>query len=123
MRHQKNKKIRKSHVEYSMIRALILHGRIKTTIQRAKKLRPVFEKVLTKSKKACLYKTENDHRYLASLRDLIALLRDRNLADHAIDIAKQYLMERNGGYTRILKLTQPRHSDLSSRAQISIITN
>lgn len=74
--------------------SLITHGRIKTTLTKAKALRPFIEKVVTKAKKATLHL-----RRLASkdVRDLAAinLLFDEKVTE---------FLNRPGGYTRIYKL-------------------
>jgi large subunit ribosomal protein L17 len=74
--------------------ALIQHGKIKTTDAKAKELRKVIERLITYGKKGTVH-----HRRLA-----FKVLHDRTLVKTLFDhIAPQYA-DRNGGYTRIVKL-------------------
>lgn len=120
MRHGKVRAIRKSYVERSLIRALAINGKIETTVQRAKKLRPVFEKIVTKCRHM-LAKDAIDPARLALFRGLISELHSEDVARKLIDQVSVHSVNRNGGYTRILKLSNKRRTDFSDRAQISII--
>ena len=85
--------------------SLIEHGRITTTVTRAKETRQMAEKMMTLAKK-------ND---LHSKRAISSYIYDKELARKLVeDLAPQYL-DRNGGYTRILKLG-PRRGDGSEMA-------
>lgn len=90
---------------------LIEHGRIETTATRAKALRPYVEKLVTKAR-------DND---LAALRLLIARLGGQEEAAKKLinEIAPQY-KDRQGGYTRILKLPH-RKSDATGMALIEFV--
>ena len=77
----------------NMACALIKHEQIFTTLPKAKDLRPIVEKLITKGKKDTL----------AARRQLIAELRCEKSADKVIaTLAKRYA-ERKGGYLRVLK--------------------
>lgn len=78
----------------NMTNDLILSGRIKTTTQRAKVLRRYAEKMITLGKDGTVAARR---RAMAFMRNKIAVTR------LFTDIAPRY-KERNGGYTRILKL-------------------
>jgi large subunit ribosomal protein L17 len=83
---------------------------IVTTETKAKALRPYAEKLITKAKKGGL------HRY----RDTLSVLRDEDMANKLFhDIGPRYA-DRNGGYTRILKLG-PRHGDNAPMARIELV--
>jgi large subunit ribosomal protein L17 len=83
---------------------------IVTTEAKAKALRPVAEKLITKAKKGGL------HQH----RQVVSYLRDREMASKLFDdIAPRYT-ERPGGYTRILKLG-PRHGDNAPMARIELV--
>lgn len=87
--------------------SLITHKRIKTTLAKAKALRPFAEKMVTLGKKGTLH-----HRRLA-----IARLKQRDAVNKLFaDIAPKF-QDRQGGYTRILKLGQ-RQSDSAKMAFI-----
>jgi len=77
----------------------LLHGRIKTTEAKAKELRSIVEKMITRAKNANLA----NRRLLA--RELTPEL-NKKIID---DIAPKYA-ERQGGYTRIIRMG-PRNSD------------
>ena len=78
----------------NMVSSLIEHGEIKTTITKAKEARRVADKMVTLGKKGDLHR-----RRLA-----VSKLRDKTAVKKLFDeIAPQYA-ERNGGYTRIIKL-------------------
>lgn len=84
--------------------ALITHGRIKTTLAKAKALRPFIEKVITLAKKA---ESSNDaERKLHFRRLAIARLNNAEAVATLFDERVQEFMERPGGYTRIYKLGQ-----------------
>lgn len=90
--------------------ALINSGKIETTLEKAKELRRYFEKLLTTAKKG----DSNAHRAVfASLQDKEATKKLVN------EIAPRYL-ERNGGYTRIIK-TRLRRGDAASMAFIELV--
>ncbi len=90
--------------------ALINSGKIETTLEKTKELRRYFEKLLTTAKKG----DSNAHRAVfASLQDKEATKKLVN------EIAPKYL-ERNGGYTRIIK-TRLRRGDAASMAFIELV--
>lgn len=83
---------------------------ITTTENKAKVLRPVVEKLITKAGKGGL------HRH----RELVAFLGDKEMVQKLIDdIAPRYA-DRPGGYTRILKLG-PRKGDKAPMARIELV--
>ena len=90
--------------------SLIKDGKIKTTEARAKAVRPVIEKLITKAKKGDL----------AARRLVLRTLTDRDVVHKLFsEVAPQYA-ERNGGYTRIVKLG-PRKGDAAPMALIELI--
>ena len=90
--------------------SLIKDGKIKTTEARAKAVRPVVEKLITKAKKGDL----------ASRRLVLRTITDRDVVHKLFsEVAPQYA-ERNGGYTRIVKLG-PRKGDAAPMALIELI--
>jgi large subunit ribosomal protein L17 len=97
--------------------ALFEHGRITTTEAKARLLRPVAEKLITKAKKAELGTVQSLH----NRREVLKTVRDKSVV-HALftEIAPKYL-ERPGGYTRITKLG-PRKGDNAPMAVIELVT-
>ena len=79
----------------SLVQALFLNDRIKTIESRAKEIRPDVDKIITWAKKGDLH----------SRRLAIAKLGDKELVREAFEKAAQGMWaDRNGGYTRIMKL-------------------
>ena len=96
----------------SLATSLIEKESIKTTEAKAKELRPFVEKLITRGKKDSIF----------TKRLLRAKLGSTNLDTVnklTKELAEKY-KERNGGYTRITKLT-PRQGDGSPIAQIELI--
>ena len=98
--HKKGRKfgrVRKVRVAMlrSLLRALVLHGKIETTVAKAKEIRPMIEKLITLSKKDTL----------ASRRLVEARMgNDKEVSEKLHkEIAPKY-KERQGGYTRVVKL-------------------
>ena len=76
---------------------------ITTTEAKAKALRPIAEKLITKAKKA-----QDGPMRVHRIRQIQGYLGDREMTHKLVnDVAPRYT-ERNGGYTRILKLGTPR---------------
>jgi large subunit ribosomal protein L17 len=88
--------------------SLIEHGRIKTTVAKAKAVRPFVEKLVTKAKGGSL------HARRMALADL---RHNENAVTKLFTEIGPINAERKGGYTRILKLGQ-RRSDASEMAVI-----
>ena len=82
--------------------ALITHGRIETTLAKAKALRPFIEKVITLAKKA---EQANDAaRKLHFRRLAIARVRDKKAVAQLFDERASEFANRAGGYTLIYKM-------------------
>ena len=98
--------------------ALITHGRIETTLAKAKALRPFIEKVITLAKKA---EQANDAaRKLHFRRLAVARVRDKKAVAKLFDERVSEFTNRAGGYTRIYKLGQ-RIGDAAEMALIEMI--
>jgi large subunit ribosomal protein L17 len=91
--------------------ALFEHGRITTTEAKARALRPVAERLITKAKKGDLH----------NRRIVLRSVKDKGVV-HALftEIAPQF-SERPGGYTRITKIG-PRKGDNAPMAVIELVT-
>ena len=94
----------------NMANALIKHEQIKTTLPKAKELRPVFEKLITSAKIGDLH-----HR-----RQLISFLRDEKMAEKLIAVIAPRYKDRHGGYTRVLKAGL-RYGDCAPLALIELV--
>jgi large subunit ribosomal protein L17 len=104
--------------------ALITHGRIETTLAKAKALRPFVEKVITKAKKAAaLPKVEGKLSASAiHLRRLAhADVRDETALTLLFNEKHTEFTNRPGGYTRIYKLGPQRIGDAAEMALIEFV--
>jgi large subunit ribosomal protein L17 len=89
---------------------------INTTEAKAKHLRPIAEKLITKAKKA----QEEGPMQVHRIRQIQGYLGDREMTYKLVhDVAPRY-MDRNGGYTRILKLGT-REGDNAKMARIELV--
>lgn len=119
MRHNRKKGLKlgtdASHtkaMKKSLAQALFTNDRIKTTITRAKALRSYAEPIITWAKKGDLH----------SRRLAIAKLGDKDLVKEIFDKAAQGMWaDRNGGYTRIMKLGT-RKGDNAEMVIIELVT-
>src|SRR5436190_21586149 len=89
----------------NLVASLIAAEGLVTTEAKAKALRPVVEKVVTKAKKA-----HADGKDVYRQRDVVAFIRDKEMAHKLFDEIGPRYADRPGGYIRILKLG-PRHGD------------
>ena len=100
----------------NMVASLIAAEAIVTTEAKAKHLRPIVEKCVTKAKKAHANEDQSVHLQ----RQVVALIRDKDMANKLFtEIGPRYA-DRAGGYTRILKLG-PRHGDNAPMARIEFV--
>lgn len=94
----------------SLVRELLLNERIQTTEAKAKEIRSIAERMITKGKKGTLH----DRRVALSRlpdKDVVAKVFD--------DLGKRYA-QRQGGYTRVLKLG-PRMGDGAQMAIVELV--
>jgi len=89
---------------------------IVTTEAKAKVLRPIAEKLITKAKKA----QPDDSMRIHRIRQIQGYLNDKEMTSKLVnDVAPRYA-DRNGGYLRILKLG-PRQGDNAPMARIELV--
>jgi large subunit ribosomal protein L17 len=77
----------------NMAVALVMNEQIKTTVAKAKALRPYIEQLVTKARKGTL----------SARRDIIARIRDKDAAEKIMSVLAERYKTRPGGYTRIIK--------------------
>ncbi len=94
----------------NMATDLLRHGRIETTIAKAKEARRVTEKMITLGKRDDLH----------AKRQALAYLTDETVVKQLFDEIGPKYAERNGGYTRIMK-KGPRRGDNSEMAIIELV--
>ncbi len=113
MRHQKKtvrlgrKAEHRKALLANQVCSLIEHRRIKTTLAKAKAVRPIAERMVTLGKNGSIH----------ARRTAFATLRQKDAVKKLFDEIAPASTERNGGYTRIIRLGQ-RHSDSASMALI-----
>ena len=92
--------------------SLIEHQRIKTTLAKAKAVRPLAEKMVTLGKKGSLH----------ARRTALAVLRQKDAVQKLFEDIAPRSADRNGGYTRIIKLGR-RQGDNAEMAVIELVDN
>ncbi len=123
MRHRKHSfqlGVKKEHrlaLMSNLAMALLQHGRIETTLPKAKALRPFVEKIITLSKKA---KAATPERALHLRRLAMARVRNKTVVHNLFEKRVDEFLDRNGGYTRIYKLGT-RIGDAAEMALIELI--
>ena len=116
MRHRKKNKIldRKAGPRKALLRSLatnlIMYEKIKTTEGKAKVLRPIAEKMITKGKK----------NNLVTRRELKKYLYLENAVKKVLEELSPRYMDRKGGYTRIIKIGS-RQGDAAKMVQIEFV--
>lgn len=99
--------------------SLIEHGRIKTTLAKARALRPAVEKIITLAKKA--HQSDDNARKIHYRRLAIAKIRNKKAVAKLFDELVEQFIGRSGGYTRIYKLAIPRLGDAADMALIEFV--
>lgn len=94
----------------NQLASLVENERIITTLPKAKELRPIFEKCITKGKSGTVHARRQVRRWLVNR------IHVKKLFD---DIAPRFA-ERNGGYTRVIKLG-PRKGDNAEMAILELV--
>src|SRR5438552_683072 len=95
----------------NLTRALIEHGRIITTVAKAKAVRPFAEKLITLAKKGTLH----------ARRLAIARLRDKDAVKRLFDEIGPRFADRPGGYTRVIKRHERRLGDAGPTAFLELL--
>lgn len=98
------------HLLSNLARALFEHGRITTTEAKAKRLRPYAERLITFAKRGDLH----------ARRQVLSLLRDKDVVGHLFAEVGPRYVNRPGGYLRIVKV-EPRKGDNSPMAIIELV--
>jgi large subunit ribosomal protein L17 len=94
----------------NQVTSLLAHEKVATTEAKAREVRSLAEKMITLAKDGSL----------ASRREALAFITDKKVVDKLFaEIAPVYA-DRNGGYTRLLKLG-PRHGDSAPMVQIELV--
>src|SRR3954462_12010494 len=94
----------------NLVASLIAAEALVTTEAKAKALRPVIEKCITKAKKGGVYRQ----------RDVVAFIRDKDMAHKLFDELGPRYLDRPGGYPPTPK-PAPRHGDNAPMARIELV--
>jgi large subunit ribosomal protein L17 len=90
--------------------ALIEHGRIRTTVTKAKAVKPLAEQMITLGRRGDLH----------ARRQATAFLRSRDVVHRLFDEVAPLFKDRPGGYTRIVKIG-PRAGDAAEMAYLELV--
>jgi large subunit ribosomal protein L17 len=99
------------HILANLAAALFEHGKITTTQARARRLRPVAERLITFAKRGDLH----------ARRQVLTVVPDKGIVHSLFTEIGPSFAERDGGYTRITKLG-PRKGDAAPMAVIELVT-
>ncbi|MBN1500698.1 MAG: 50S ribosomal protein L17 [Spirochaetes bacterium] len=105
----------------NMITSLIAEERIITTKQKAKVLKSLTDKMITRAKKNLQYNDKNDSKALHNKREVMRTLYDRDVIAKLFDDIAVRNKDRNGGYTRIYLLSDRRDGDAAEQAIIELV--
>ncbi|HEX2041159.1 MAG TPA: 50S ribosomal protein L17 [Acidimicrobiales bacterium] len=94
----------------NLVASLIAAEALVTTEAKAKALRPVAERLITKARKGGVHRQ----------REVVAFIGDKDMAHKLFEEIGPRYEDRPGGYTRILKLG-PRHGDNAPMARIELV--
>lgn len=116
MRHRKKTKVldrkkapRKAMLENLAV-SIILYEKVKTTEAKAKAVKPLVERLITKGKVKSVH----------SKQQLTRVLPDKKAVQKVLDVIGPKYKERKGGYTRIIKMG-PRKGDGAQVVQIELV--
>jgi large subunit ribosomal protein L17 len=115
--HLGRKKAHRTAMLANMACSLIEHKRINTTVAKAKALKVFVEPLITKAKAENNKTTEKGTH---NRRVVFSKLRDKNAVAHLFDAVSEKVADRQGGYTRIIKLGN-RLGDNADMAMIELV--
>lgn len=95
----------------NMVTSLINHERIVTTVPKAKELRRVADKVITQAKQNSIH----------SRRQADKIVREPAALTKLFEVLGPRYQDRDGGYTRVLKLSKNRRGDNAEMAVIEYV--
>lgn len=95
----------------NMATSLFQNGRITTTLPKAKRLRPLAERLITLAKRGDLH----------NRRRVMRVIRNKSVVHKLFTEVAEQMEQREGGYTRIVKIA-PRRGDAAPAAIIELVT-
>lgn len=93
-----------------LVAQVLRHERVTTTEAKAREIQPMVEKAITKGKAGSLH----------DRRTLLSLVPDKDAVSKLFDEIGPRYADREGGYTRITKLS-PRHGDSAPMAALELV--
>jgi large subunit ribosomal protein L17 len=106
-----------------VVNALFRHGRITTTLPKAKEFRPWAERMITVAKRGAAAKKAGEGAVaLNAYRRLVAELHDEDVVHKLVEEIGPSFADRPGGYTRIMKLAKSRKGDAAPTAFFELVT-
>ncbi len=99
--------------------SLFLHGRIVTTVEKAKEARRFAEGLITTARKGA--RAEDQGKKLHYFRLIISRLHHKEAARKLFNEVGPSMLDRDGGYTRILRLAKNRLGDNASQAVFELV--
>ena len=107
-----------------VVNALFTHGRIETTLAKAKAFRPFAERQITVARRAAAARAAGETVVaLNAFRRLIASLHDETVATRLVEEIAPKFADRPGGYTRILRTAKGRLGDNAPTAIFELVTH
>ncbi len=105
-----------------VVNSLFLHGRITTTLARAKEFRSYAERMITIAKRGAAARAAGDRiAALTVYRRLLSELHDESIVVHLIDEIAPRFADRPGGYTRVLRFANGRLGDNAPTALFELV--
>ncbi len=95
----------------NLTKALLLNGKIYTTVMKAKDLRGVVEPIITQARRNDLHSRRLAYKYL----------NDHRLVQYLFDVVAPLFVGVPGGYTRIIRCAMPRKGDNAPMALIEFV--
>jgi large subunit ribosomal protein L17 len=124
----------------NLVQSLFEHGKVRTTLPKAKEVRSLAERMITLAKRADAAGTDAEGKRVKVLcrRRVVQMIQDRRLVDENQDFIESgptrtvvqrlfndvapKLNDRTGGYTRIIKLPKHRIGDAASLVLLQLLT-
>ncbi len=103
----------------SLMTELFRHGRIRTTLAKARAVQSEAEKIVTKAKVG-LEKKQSGQQDVAERRHVAGILYDKAVVKKLFDEIAPTVANRRGGYTRVVKLG-PRKGDAAEMAILELV--
>lgn len=104
----------------NMVTSLFDHERIVTTKQKGKELKKISEKLITKAKNNLDYSEEQEEKKLHNKREVLKVLKNRDVLKKLFEDIAPRFKERKGGYTRMYLLGQ-RQGDAAEMAIVELV--